>query len=68
MESSEGGRFVCVLDGQSPVPLASVHLALGNWVPAEIQLPVESPVGHVGAGHVLERLVADDIDDGAHHR
>lgn len=54
-------------DWESPVPLASVHLPLRNWVPAEVQLPVEAAIRHVRAGHVLKRLVADDVDDGAHH-
>lgn len=55
-------------DRKRSIPLPSIHLSLGDRVPAEIQLPVESPVGHIWARHVLKRLIADDIDDGAHHR
>lgn len=49
------------------VPLASVHLSLRNWIPSEVELPVESPIGHIWAGHVLECLITDDINDWTDH-
>ncbi len=55
-------------DGQASVALAPVHLALGHRIPAEVELPVEAAVGHVAAGVILERLVADHVDDRTHHR
>lgn len=61
-------NILAVPDGKRAVALPPIHLSLRYRVPAEVQLPVESAVGHVGAGHVLERLVADDVDDGTHHR
>lgn len=54
-------------DRKRPVPFPPVHLPLRHGVPTEIQLPVEAPVGHVGARHVLEGVVTDHIDNGAYH-
>lgn len=56
-----------VPDRKRSVALSSIHLSLGNRVPAEVQLPVESTIGHIRACHVFKRLVADHINDGAHH-
>lgn len=38
---------VSIPDGKCSIALPSIHLSLGDRVPAEIQLPVESPVGHI---------------------
>ena len=57
-----------VPDRKCSVPLAAVHLPLRDGVPAEVELPVEAAVGHVGARHVFKRIVADHVDDGTHHR
>lgn len=38
---------VSIPDRKRSIPLPSIHLSLGDRVPAEIQLPVESPVGHI---------------------
>lgn len=55
-------------DGQRAISFPAVHLPLGHRIPAKVQLPVEASVRHVGTGHVLEGVVADHVDDGAHHR
>ena len=33
----------------------------------EVELPVEPAPGHVGGGDVLETLVRDHVNHGAHH-
>lgn len=71
--SYEGGNRRKILqadspDGQCAVSFPAVHLSLGHWVPAEVQLPVEASVCHVGSRHVLKGIVADHVDDGTHHR
>lgn len=38
---------VSIPDRKCSIALPSIHLSLGDRVPAEIQLPVESPVGHI---------------------
>ena len=57
-----------VPDRKCSVPLAAVHFPLRYGVPAEVELPVEASVGHVGAGHVLKGLIADHVNDWTHHR
>src|SRR4029434_4656915 len=59
--------WVYTPDWQGPVSFPPVHLSLGHWIPAEIQLPVKAPIGHVRAGHVLECVITDHINDGTHH-
>lgn len=54
-------------DRQRAVSFASVHLPLRYRVPAEVELPVESSVCHVRACHVLKGIIADNVDNGAHH-
>src|SRR4029434_9227173 len=60
--------WVYTPDWQGPVSFPPVHLSLGHWIPAEIQLPVKAPIGHVRAGHVLECVITDHINDGTHTR
>lgn len=52
---------------QGPVPFPPVHLSLGNWIPAEVELPVKPPVSHVRPSHVFKCVIADHIDDWAHN-
>ena len=54
-------------DGKRAVSFAAVHLSLRDRVPAEVELPVEASVRHVRSRHVLERIIADNVDNGAHH-
>ena len=48
-------------------PVRAVELGRGHGVPLEVQAPVEAPPDD-GGGAVHERVGADDVDDGAHHR
>lgn len=52
---------------QGPVPFPPVHLSLGNWIPAEVELPVKPPISHVRPSHVFKCVIADHIDDWAHN-
>lgn len=49
------------------VSFPSIHLSLRNRVPAKIQLPVESTIGHVRTCHVFEGVITDYINDGTHY-
>lgn len=71
--TDEGGKRREILqadppDGQCAISFPAIHLSLGHWVPAEVQLPVEASIRHVGSRHVLKGIVADHVNDGAHHR
>lgn len=55
-------------DRQCPVSFPAIHLSLGHGVPTEVELPVEASVGHVRSSHVFESVIADHVNDGAHHR
>lgn len=48
--------------------MSPLVLSRRNRIPAEVELPVEAAPRHVGAGDVLERVVTDDVDDGADDR
>lgn len=52
---------------EGPVASSPVHLSLGYGVPAELQFPVETAVGHVGPRVESEVVVADYVDDRANH-
>lgn len=55
-------------DRQRAVSFAAVHLSLRHGVPAEVELPVKAPVCHVRSRHILKCIIADHVDNGAHHR
>lgn len=54
-------------DRQRAVSFSAVHLSLGHRVPAEVELPVEASVRHVGPRHIFKCVIADDVNDGTHH-
>ena len=41
--------------------------SLLNYAVPEVELPVEPAPGHIGGGDILETLVRDHINHGAHH-
>ncbi len=51
----------------TPIAVSSVHFALRNAIPTEIEFPVEAAPSHVRGRHVLEVFIGDDVDDGADH-
>ena len=55
-------------DRKSPITFPSVHFSLGNRVPAKIELPVESTIGHIRTCHVLKSIITDHINDRTYHR
>ncbi|RUS69582.1 hypothetical protein EGW08_022658, partial [Elysia chlorotica] len=68
--SRHGGLVIYAVlpSGHTAVAAAPVQLSLRHLVPAEVELPVEASPGHVRACDVLKRVVADHVNDGAHHR
>lgn len=54
-------------DRQRAVSFSAVHLSLGHRVPAEVELPVEASVRHVGPRHIFKCVIADYVNDGTHH-
>ena len=52
-------------DWKASITVTSVHLALGNRIPPEVQLPVESPIRHIWSDKKRKCFVTDDVNNGA---
>ena len=52
---------------KASIAMPSVELSLWNWVPPEVEFPVETAPCHVRASDVLKRLVTNHVNDWRHN-